>query len=281
MGDALMKKSIFGVPKNRFWIYFAFFVFGIAMSILFVFLDYRYNDSTISFFVSFFASVIVTCVFTYLVDYLNCTESNRRNEIRKKTIFDPIQREISGIFHRTIIAVNNYEQKNNYTFDDFEECLVKSFDYYSIEINNYLKNPNDLKAINNACNIKNGIEVYSGKELIKSIDKLLNMKDYLLEEELLKEWDFYIFSMLKDSAEKIYYPYFNVTMVDKNTAQGNGDYPKAPINSIVTNNFKGNAKMFVSLLRDISKQIKIFNNIEKLAFPFEKKDGEENGRVRE
>jgi hypothetical protein len=65
-----MKKRLLGIPYRRFILYCILMGIGIILSVIFIVLGYKHNNSIINYFLGFSASMIVTVLFAYLIDYI-------------------------------------------------------------------------------------------------------------------------------------------------------------------------------------------------------------------
>lgn len=257
-----MKECLFGVSKKRFYLYFIVFIFSILLSVVMIILNFYTSNPVINYFIGFSASLVITDVFAYVLDCIGNSELQQIKKQKRQIYMEPVKNYMCNLLFSTFMLRDNYypDLEKEYSLDDFANSLIDVFRKYK-EYISVLVRERQIEAINCACNIKNGIEIYCVNQLLYNINVILGNKHFLKTEGLFNENELISLKILYDNLEKLKFPYLNTSEKDDNKAIARMEWPDENIKSIVENNFISNAK---GLQSHILMLIKIFPEMESL-----------------
>ena len=249
-----MKKRLLGIPYRRFILYCVLIGIGIILSVIFIILGYKFNDSIINYFLGFSASMIVTVLFAYLIDYVGQKELRDIEKAKRVIYIQPISMKIIELYHRIMLFNLNEGriEDKEYKFDDFEYFYKLTFTDYCRYLDSLLNGNRPLMEVNAAFGIKNSIQEWCLKEIVNNIELIISNKPVLKAESLFNDKELYMLERLKELSENLYLPYLGTLSSDKNTAKAFIDWPKESVNDIVKNNYNGQIKAFVNELKRIA-----------------------------
>lgn len=273
-----MKKRLLGIPYRRFILYCLLMGIGIVLSVIFVVLGYKYNNSITNYFLGFSASMVVTVLFAYLIDYIGQKELRDIEKTKRVIYIQPIIMKIMELYQRVMFLNLNEGriEDKEYIFDDFEEFYKLTFADYCRYLDCLLNGNRPLREVNVAFGIKNCIQEWCLKEIVNSIDLIIDNKPVLKAESLFKDSEIFMLERLKELSENLYLPYLDTLSSDKNTAKAFMDWPKESINDIVKNNYNGQITAFIRELKQMANNFEEFKNILDIKFKKPNIDGKNN-----
>lgn len=252
------KKNLFGVKKSRFVVYISGFVIGLIASIVAILFDLHFKNSVTSYFVGFAASLVVTDVFAYIVDRLNCFA------LKDQTAFSyitPLKDNITELFFRVMSHLN---EKKEYSINDFKDGLVKSLDEYSGYLDKIIVNRDDLVALNMADAIKRYNEKRCIQNIRNEVDRIYHNRYELIANKIIDEQEMFGFEMMRDTLKYISYPFFDILEPKESGEKGRIIWPERHIDEIYKHNFEASCSQFVDFLIELSKNNKNFSFIKNL-----------------
>lgn len=263
-----MKHRIFGVSRRRFFLYCISMLIGVALSVLFIALGTIYNNSVINYFLGFSASLIITVIFAYLIDFIGQKEIRDLEKTKRTLYLQPISMKIIELFHRIMffnITSKEFEDRE-YTIDDFETCYKRVFLDYCKYLEKLIGENRPLPEVNAAFGIKNSIQEWCLKEIVRSVNVILDNEIVIKAESLLNDKELFLLERLKEIAEHLHLPYLDTMSSDKNTAKAFIDWPKEQVNDIVKNNYNGQIRALVNELKSMAKTFDEFKSIINIKF---------------
>ena len=263
-----MKKRLLGIPYRRFILYCILIGIGVILSVIFIILGYKYNNSIINYFLGFSASMIVTVLFAYLIDYIGQKELHDIEKTKRVIYIQPISMKIIELYHR-IMFLNLNEgriEDKEYKFDDFEEFYKLTFADYCRYLDSLLNGNRPLMEVNAAFGIKNSIQEWCLKEIVNNIELIISNKSVLKAESLFNDRELHMLERIKELSINLYLPYLDTLSSDKNTAKAFMDWPKESVNDIVKNNYNGQIKAFVHELKQMAYSFEEFQNVVNVKF---------------
>ena len=262
-----MKKCFFGGSKKRFYLYFIVFIFSILLSVVMIILNYYTSNPVINYFIGFSASLIITDVFAYVLDCISTSELLQIKKIQRQIYIEPVKNNMHNLLFSTFMLRDNYypNLEKNYSLDDFANSLIDLFRKYK-EYISVLVLERQVEAVNCACNIKKGIEIYCVNQLLYNINLLLDNKYFLKIEGLFNENELISLKILYEYLEKLKFPYLNTIEKNDNKAIERIEWPDENIESIVENNFISNAKGLQSQILMIIKTFPEMESLTKITY---------------
>lgn len=256
-------KKILGVSAKRFYVYLIVLVLSLILSISVIILNFHINNPVVNYFIGFSASLLITDVFAYVLDFIGNSESYELKKQKRQIYIEPIKNYMINLLFSTFMLRDNYYPNSNceYTLESFADSLIAVFKKYEELILILVTGTRPLDVINDANNIKNGVEKYNVNQILYNLDAILNNKHFLKAEGLFNENEINCLKILYDELEKVKFPYLNTKEKDENKSIAKMEWPDEKISSIVKNNFISNAE---GLQRHILMLIKIFPEMESL-----------------
>lgn len=238
------------MSKRKNVIYAILLGLGISLSILIIVLAYFFNNPIINYFLGFSASIIVSVLFSLILDVMSARDIKKKIYEEKKNYLLEIKSKLSELMFKLTKIGTAF----NKGFEKIDELLNAFFDDYCKEINNlYYNTVNE-----NTYFLLSSTRLYINDQCLDSIksvlNRIINNKQSLISNGVFSNYEIYVFEQFLIIICRIVFPYSDSFSLNLDTYERVIVRPNKPVSDSVINNFKNNSiSLKKMILEDLSK----------------------------